>query len=464
MHMDSSPIIAIATAPGRGGVGIIRISGKDLSSLIQELFGATCPSSLPLTPRHAYYLPFVDKENHLIDRGIALYFKAPHSYTGEDVLELQGHGGPVVMQILQERCLDAGKNISLRLAEPGEFTRRAFMNDKLDLAQAEAVADLIDATTEAAARSASRSLSGIFSCEIHELVKQIVELRVLIESSLDFPEEDIEFVRKADASGKLESICKLLENIFSQAAQGALLREGLHVVLAGQVNVGKSSLLNTLAGNNIAIVTSIAGTTRDKVVETIQLNGVPITLIDTAGLRTHQDTSDEVERIGIERAWSEISRADVILHLLDASQGPTRNDEKIAADFPPGIPVIQVWNKIDLSGHRPSVDHILDATQVYLSTHDGRGIDLLREELLKIAGWQQTGESSYLARERHLIAMKVAGDHLAAATQLVTQEKPSLDLLAEELRLAQDALNSITGTFTSDDLLGMIFSRFCIGK
>ncbi|MCL1886566.1 MAG: tRNA uridine-5-carboxymethylaminomethyl(34) synthesis GTPase MnmE [Betaproteobacteria bacterium] len=462
--MDSSPIIATATAPGRGGVGIIRISGKDLFPIIQELFGTTMPSALPLVPRHAYYLPFLDKENHLIDKGIVLYFKAPHSYTGEDVLELHGHGGPVVMQMLQERCLEAGKKISLRLAEPGEFTRRAFMNDKLDLAQAEAVADLIDATTEAAARSASRSLSGVFSREIHVLVDQIVQLRALVESSLDFPEEDIEFVKKADTSGRLASIRDLLENIFSQAAQGALLREGLHVVLAGQVNVGKSSLLNALAGNNIAIVTPIAGTTRDKVVETIQISGMPITLIDTAGLRTSQDTNDEVEKIGIERAWGEISQADIILHLLDASQGPTRHDEKIAAEFPSGIPVIQVWNKIDLSGHRPSVDHILGTTQVYLSTHDGRGIDLLRDELLRMAGWHQTGESAYLARERHLIAMRIAGDHLAIATQHIEQEKPSLDLLAEELRLAQDALNSITGNFTSDDLLGTIFARFCIGK
>ncbi|MDL2284027.1 tRNA uridine-5-carboxymethylaminomethyl(34) synthesis GTPase MnmE [Oxalobacter sp. OttesenSCG-928-P03] len=462
--MDSSPIIAIATAPGRGGVGIIRISGKDLSSVMQELFGRASSSPFPLTPRHAYYLPFLDAENNLIDKGIVLYFKAPHSYTGEDILELQGHGGPVVMQMLQERCLEAGKNIGLRLAEPGEFTRRAFMNDKLDLAQAEAVADLIDATTEAAARSASRSLSGVFSREIHELVEQIIQLRILVESSLDFPEEDIEFVKKADATGRLATIRTLLENIFSQAAQGSLLREGLHVVLAGQVNVGKSSLLNALTGNNIAIVTPIAGTTRDKVVETIQISGVPITLIDTAGLRTDQDTNDEVEKIGIERAWNEISRADIILHLLDASQGPTRNDEKVASAFPSGIPVIQVWNKIDLSGHRPSVDHILETTQVYLSTHDGRGIDLLRDELLRVAGWHQTGESTYLARERHLIAMKVAGDHLAIATQHVEQEKPPLDLLAEELRLAQDALNSITGNFTSDDLLGMIFARFCIGK
>ena len=462
--MASSPIIAIATAAGRGGVGIIRISGKDLSSVIQKLFGAMTPSVLPLKPRHAYYLPFYDEENNLIDKGLVLYFKAPHSYTGEEVLELQGHGGTIVLQLLQEHCLKAGKEIGLRLAEPGEFTRRAFLNDKMDLAQAEAVADLIDATTEAAARSASRSLAGAFSKEIHDLVDQIIQLRVLIESSLDFPEEDIEFVKKADASGKLTTICQILKTIFAQAAQGSLLREGLYVVLAGQVNVGKSSLLNKLSGNDVAIVTPVAGTTRDKVVETIQIEGIPITIIDTAGIRTAQDTNDEVEKIGIERTWNEIKKADIILHLLDASQGPTRNDEKIAAAFPENIPVIQVWNKIDLSGHRPSVDHILGTTQVYLSTHDGRGIDLLRKELLQIAGWHQTGESTFLARERHLNAMRTAGEHLANSKQHLEQEKPPLDLLAEELRLAQNALNSITGEFSSDDLLGAIFSRFCIGK
>ncbi|MCM1513078.1 MAG: tRNA uridine-5-carboxymethylaminomethyl(34) synthesis GTPase MnmE [Oxalobacter formigenes] len=462
--MDSSPIIAIATPPGRGGVGIIRISGKDLAPLIQELFGRLSPSVLPLVPRHAYYLPFSDAENTLIDKGIALYFEAPRSYTGENVLELQGHGGPVVLQMLQKRCLEAGKSIGLRLADPGEFTRRAFLNDKLDLAQAEAVADLIDATTEAAARSASRSLSGAFSEEIHKLADQVVQLRVLVESSLDFPEEDIEFVKKADAAGQLDAIRNQLEGIFIQAAQGALLREGLYVVLAGQVNVGKSSLLNKLAGDNIAIVTPIAGTTRDKVVQTIQINGIPITLIDTAGIRNTQETGDEVEKIGIERTWDEISRADIILHLLDASRGPTRHDEKIAEAFPPGIPVIQIWNKIDLSGHTPSVDHILGTTQIYLSTQNGQGIDLLRNELLEAAGWHQTGESACMARERHLVAMKVAADHLAAATKAIKQEKPPLDLLAEELRLAQEALNSIIGSFTPDDLLGAIFSRFCIGK
>ncbi len=462
MNTDSSPIAAIATAPGRGGVGIVRISGKNLEPFISEFF-RNATSELPLEPRYAHFLPFMDEDGNIIDEGIALYFKAPHSFTGEDVLELQGHGGPVVLQMLLKRCLQVGKHIDLRMAEPGEFTRRAFLNDRIDLAQAEAIADLIDATTEEAVRSASRSLSGAFSKEIHELVATIIELRMLVESSLDFPEEDIDFLQKENVRERIAAIRNSLGGIITQATQGALLREGIHVVLAGQTNVGKSSLLNVLTGSNIAIVTPIAGTTRDKITETIQLEGVPVTLIDTAGIRT-STAEDEVERIGIERTWNEIEKADVILHLLDASIGPTRSDEKIAADFPEGIPVIRVWNKIDISGHRPSVDNMFGITQVYLSTQTGQGIDLLKTELLKIAGWAQTGESTYLARERHMNAMKTADKHLAIAAEHAISGSPSLDLLAEELRLAQDALNSITGAFTSDDLLGLIFSRFGIGK
>lgn len=462
MNTDSSPIAAIATAAGRGGVGVIRISGKNLEPFIAEFFKAVT-TELPLKPRYAYFLPFLDEDNSIIDEGIALYFKGPNSFTGEDVLELQGHGGPVVMQMLLKRCLQVGKGIDLRMAEPGEFTRRAFLNDRIDLAQAEAIADLIDATTEEAVRSASRSLSGVFSKEIHELVSSIVQVRMLVESSLDFPEEDIDFLKKENVKEKIGSVRESLGNIIAQATQGSLLREGIHVVLAGQTNVGKSSLLNALAGSDIAIVTPIAGTTRDKITETIQLEGVPVTLIDTAGIRANE-TEDEVERIGIERTWHEIEKADVILHLLDASLGPTRSDEKIASEFPENIPVIQVWNKIDVSGHRPSVDNIFGTTQVYLSTQTGQGIDLLKTELLKIAGWVQTGESTYLARERHMNAMKTADQHLAIAMEHAASGTSSLELMAEELRLAQDALNSITGKFTPDDLLGAIFSRFCIGK
>ncbi|MBI3283552.1 MAG: tRNA uridine-5-carboxymethylaminomethyl(34) synthesis GTPase MnmE [Burkholderiales bacterium] len=468
MIYDPIPIVAIATAPGRGGIGVVRISGKDISAIRAALFG-----DISLKPRHASYLPFTEADGTVIDQGIVLYFKAPHSYTGEDVLELQGHGGPVVMQMLLARCLQAGKDAGLRLAQPGEFTQRAFLNDKLDLAQAEAVSDLIEASTEAAAKSASQSLSGAFSKVIHELVEQVVQLRMLVEATLDFPEEEIDFLEKSDARGQLSTIQSALQKVFEQAAQGALLRAGLNVVLAGQPNVGKSSLLNALAGDDVAIVTPIAGTTRDKVTETIHIEGIPLNIIDTAGIRHEHDEAEEggivsaidaVERIGIERTWAEVEKADVILHLLDASRGPTRADEAIVARFPDGVPVIRIWNKIDLSGHHPSVDVMEDATHIYLSAQDHVGINLLRQELLRIAGWQQTGESLYLARERHLIALKQAHEHLQNAADYAAQNDQSLDLFAEELRLTQDRLNGITGEFTSDDLLGVIFSRFCIGK
>ena len=463
MTLDSSPIAAIATAPGRGGIGVVRASGKDLTALLRSLFGDAV-----LQARHATYLPFKSQDGSIIDQGIALHFKGPHSYTGEDVLELQGHGGPIVLQLLLARLLEAGFGIGLRLAEPGEFTRRAYLNDKLDLAQAEAVADLIDASTEAAAKSASQSLAGAFSKTIHTLVEQVTGLRMLVEATLDFPEEEIDFLEKSDARGQLAGITLALETVFRQAAQGALLREGLNVVLVGQPNVGKSSLLNALAGFEAAIVTPIAGTTRDKVSETIQIQGIPLNIIDTAGIRHPGDEIDVVERIGIARTWDEVKKADVILHLLGADVGPTLADETIMQEFPPGVPVLRIWNKIDLSGHKPQVvammDEMNDATHVYLSAHEHVGIDLLRDELLRIAGWQQTGESLYLARERHLIALKSAGKHLAGAAQHAAQNDQSLDLFAEELRLAQAQLSSITGAFSSDDLLGVIFSRFCIGK
>jgi tRNA modification GTPase len=464
----SPPIVAIATAPGRGGIGVVRLSGKDLGPIVTALFGSTV-----LKPRHATYLDFKQEDGTVIDQGLAISFKAPHSYTGEDVLELQGHGGPVVMQMLLTRCLEAGAEAGLRLAQPGEFTQRAFMNDKLDLAQAEAVADLIEASTEAAAKSASQSMSGVFSKVIHTLVEKVVHLRMLVEATLDFPEEEIDFLEKSDARGQLALIQESLRAVFAQAAQGALLREGLNVVLAGQPNVGKSSLLNALAGDDIAIVTPIAGTTRDKVTETIHIEGIPLNIIDTAGIRHDYDEPelgetvdiiDAVERIGIERTWIEVQKADVILHLLDASRGPTRADEEIAERFPENVPVICVWTKIDLSGHHASVDVLGDITQVYLSAQEHQGMDLLRQELLRIAGWQQTGESLFLARERHLIALKHAHEHLEQAAAFAAQNDQSLDLFAEELRLTQDRLNSITGEFTSDDLLGVIFSRFCIGK
>ncbi|KWN06279.1 tRNA uridine-5-carboxymethylaminomethyl(34) synthesis GTPase MnmE [Burkholderia ubonensis] len=460
---DSDPIVAIATAAGRGGIGVVRVSfGRVGEAAALPLIDALCGQRL--APRHASYVPFLDEHGAPLDRGIALYFPAPHSYTGEHVLELQGHGGPIVMQLLLQRCLDAGRGFGLRLAEPGEFTRRAFLNDKLDLAQAEAVADLIEASTEAAARSAGRSLDGAFSRQIHTLVDDVITLRMLVEATLDFPEEEIDFLEAADARGKLARIREQLAHVLGDARQGALLREGLSVVLAGQPNVGKSSLLNALAGAELAIVTPIAGTTRDKVAQTIQVEGIPLHIIDTAGLR---ETEDEVERIGIARTWSEIERADVVLHLLDARGGMTADDEAIAARFPAGVPVVRVLNKTDLTGAPASVAHPAaqgDLTEVHLSAKRGDGIDLLRGELLRIAGWQAGAEGVYLARERHLIALRAAREHLAQAADHAEQRAQSLDLFAEELRLAQEQLNSITGEFTSDDLLGVIFSRFCIGK
>jgi tRNA modification GTPase len=458
---DTDPIVAIATAPGRGGIGVVRLSfGRAGEAAAQKAMHALCGQAL--APRHASYVPFVDANGEALDRGIALYFPAPHSYTGEHVLELQGHGGPIVLQLVLQRALDAGREFGLRLAEPGEFTRRAFLNDKLDLAQAEAVADLIEASTEAAARSAGRSLEGAFSREIHLLVDEVINLRMLVEATLDFPEEEIDFLEAADARGKLARIRQQLDTVLADARQGALLREGLSVVLAGQPNVGKSSLLNALAGAELAIVTPIAGTTRDKVAQTIQVEGIPLHIIDTAGLR---ETEDEVERIGIERTWGEIERADVVLHLLDARIGVTDEDRVIDARFPDGVPVVRVLNKTDLAGAPAAVREAADdVREVSLSAKTGDGISLLRDVLLKIAGWQAGAESVYLARERHLIALRAAREHLAMAASHADQQSQVLDLFAEELRLAQDNLNAITGEFSSDDLLGVIFSRFCIGK
>ncbi|CAG2150499.1 tRNA uridine-5-carboxymethylaminomethyl(34) synthesis GTPase MnmE [Cupriavidus plantarum] len=469
------PIAAIATAPGRGGIGVVRVSGPDVVSIARAVCGQT------LKPRHATYLPFLDARGGVIDHGLALYFPAPHSYTGEEVLELQGHGGPVVMQMLLARCLEAGRDIGLRLAEPGEFTRRAFLNDKLDLAQAEAVADLIEASTEAAARSAARSMEGVFSQAIHTLVEKVIHLRMLVEATLDFPEEEIDFLEASDARGQLAAIRESLKGVLKQAKQGALLREGLSVVLAGQPNVGKSSLLNALAGAELAIVTPIAGTTRDRVRETIQIEGIPLHIIDTAGLR--EDAADEVERIGIERTWEAIGRADVVLHLVDAtdylenglSEIDDAIDDRLSGHLPPGSPIVRVVNKIDTApaasdtmfgGNRP---HVVAAngpnpTEIWISARTGAGIDLMRRELLRIVGWQSGSEGTFLARERHLTALRCAQSHLDCAAERADQQAQALDLFAEELRLAQEHLNSITGEFTSDDLLGTIFTRFCIGK
>ena len=437
----------MATAAGRGGIGIVRLSGTALGSVARSLIG-TLPQ-----PRVATLARFLDAAGAEIDEGIALYFPAPHSYTGEDVLELQGHGGPMVMQLLLRRCLDLGA----RLAEPGEFTRRAFLNDKLDLAQVEAVADLIEATTSAAARSAVRSLSGEFSRLIHELVDRLVGLRMLVEATLDFPEEEIDFLRRADAAGQLAALIDAVGRLQGRARQGSLLRNGLHVVLAGQPNVGKSSLLNRLAGEERAIVTAVPGTTRDALRETIQVSGIPLHIIDTAGLR---ESEDEVERIGIARSWAEIERADVVLHLLDARTGMTAADEAIASRLPVGVEQIALFNKCDLASG-PSRQVASDGrVSLWLSAKTGEGMDALDKELLRVAGWQAGAEDVFIARERHLLALQTALAYLHAA-----QAQPDhLELFAEELRQAQESLSAITGVLTPDDLLGEIFSRFCIGK
>ena len=464
-HHD--PIAAIATAPGRGSVGIVRISGKNIGPLVTQLFGKT------LRPREATYLPFTDAQGEPLDHGLALFFPAPHSFTGEDVLELQAHGGPVVLQLLMARCLEAAAHIDsatgcpslsgLRIAQPGEFSERAFLNDKIDLAQAEAIADLIDASTEAAARSATQSLSGVFSQAVHALRDGLIHLRMLVEATLDFPEEEIDFLHRADAKGQLDRLQKELVTLMQRVSQGALLREGIKVVIAGQPNAGKSSLLNALAGAELAIVTPIAGTTRDKVQQTIQIQGVPIHVVDTAGLR-HSD--DLVEQIGISRTWEAIEGADVVLFLHDVTRASEPNYQAadteiyklLAQKLGKNVPVIDVGTKIDLA---------LDAgvaSGLVLSAKTGEGLDALRTALLAQAGWQPTAGSVFIARERHIQALHRVEAHLLEAVTHLAVDAKSLDLLAEELRLGQNALSEITGEFTSDDLLGVIFSKFCIGK
>lgn len=440
-------IAAVATAPGRGGIGVIRVSGCDLTAFAQALTG-----KIP-EPRIAGFGRFRDANGAVIDEGITLYFPAPQSFTGEDVIELQGHGGPVVMQLLLARCLELGA----RLAEPGEFSRRAFLNGKMDLAQAEAVADLIDATTAAAARSALRSLSGAFSNELHLLSDQLIDLRMLVEATLDFPDEEIDFLEKANAFERLASIRADLEGLIDRASQGALLRSGMNVVLVGQPNVGKSSLLNALAGEERAIVTEIAGTTRDAVRETIQLEGIPVHVVDTAGLRT---TDDPVERLGVERTWREIERADVIVRLVDARVGMADSDRDIDRQLPGRLPRITVFNKIDLVGGVAARAMEGDVPVLRVSVKLGLGLDLVRNELLRIVGWHATGEELPLARERHLVSLRAALAHVCEAGERCLQ----LELFAEELRLAHECIGEITGEFNADDLLGVIFSRFCIGK
>jgi len=440
---QAEPIAAIATPSGRGGVGIVRISGTDLSTIAEGLLG-----NFP-RPRYAKYGPFKDAEGQAIDDGIALYFPAPYSFTGEDVLELQGHGGPVVLDLVLKRCLQLGA----RLARPGEFSERAFLNDKLDLAQAEAIADLIDSSSEQAVRSAQRSLHGDFSKAIDDLRQQIIELRVYVEAALDFPEEEIDFLTDDVVTQRMESIQQQLDKIFTRARQGSLLREGMHLVIAGRPNAGKSSLMNALAGTETAIVTEIAGTTRDVLRESINLDGMPLHVVDTAGLR-HSD--DPVEQIGIERAWKEIRNADLVLLLVDDTTGFGQEEQAILDELPEKLPVIRVHNKIDLSKTEklPGV--------LYISAKTGLGIDALRTTLEQRMGYQKDNEDSYIARRRHLDALEKTRQFLLNTDQ--QKQQSAGELMAEELRQAQDALGEITGKFTSDDLLGEIFSSFCIGK
>lgn len=448
MSDKDSTIAAVATAPGRGGVGVVRVSGKNLLPMAQALCGKT-----PL-PRVATYADFKDVNGEAIDNGLLLFFAAPASFTGEDVIELQGHGGPVVMEMLLNRCLELGA----RLAEPGEFTKRAFLNDKLDLAQAEGVADLIDASSRTAARLALRSLKGDFSRRIHGLVDDLVTLRMLVEATLDFPEEDIDFLEAADARGKLEGLRRSVDEVLANARQGAILREGMNVVLVGAPNVGKSSLLNALAGDEVAIVTDIAGTTRDAVRERILIDGVTVHIVDTAGLR---ETDDVVERIGIERSRKAVSEADVALVLVDPREGLNEKTRMILDTLPSDLKRIEIHSKSDLHTGAVVAFETGADTVIPLSAKTGAGLDVLRQTLLREVGWQGEGEGLFLARARHLNALQVAKGELELAALCGNGQ---IELLAEHLRLAQVACGEITGEFTADDLLGVIFSRFCIGK
>ena len=449
MGTTSETICAIATPPGRGGVGIIRISGVNLSNFATPIIG-----DLP-TPRYASYRKFRDKNGEIIDEGIVLYFPGPNSFTGEDVIELQGHGGPVVMDMLTERVLQLGA----RLARAGEFSERAFLNNKLDLAQAEAIADLIDSGSRAAARLANRSLLGLFSQQIHRLVDEMIQLRLYVEAAIDFPEEEIDFLNDGIVSTRLQSILDNTKQIQKSARIGTLLRDGMQLVIAGRPNAGKSSLLNALSGRDTAIVTEIAGTTRDLLREQIQIDGMPLHLIDTAGLR-HSD--DVVEMEGIRRARKEIDSADMILWVYDVLDGIDQDADDIAL-LPEGVPVTLICNKIDNTDAHCSIDKRADGVTVSLSAKSGEGIDLLREHLKQSMDYHGEEEGEFIARRRHLDAIKRALTFIESG-KFALESSLSGELLAEDLRQAQNALGEITGEFTADDLLGEIFSSFCIGK
>ena len=461
----NQPIVAIATAPGRGGVGVVRVSGPDLRPLAKAMLGRQAQ------PRHAHYTRLTDDTGQPIDHGLLLYFPGPASYTGQDVLELHGHGGPVVLQLLQARCLqcmqalaDAGYMPQPgRLAEPGEFTQRAFLNDKIDLAQAEAVADLINASSAQAARSAVRSLDGAFSEQVHALAQALLQLRVLVEATLDFPEEEIDFLQRDDAQGQLARARQQLHTLGQQARQGVALHNGLRVVLAGQPNTGKSSVLNALAQAEVAIVTEQAGTTRDVLQQTLHIQGVPVHVLDTAGLR---DATDVVEREGVRRARRELGRADVVLWVRDLSAQHQPHvqqaDAQVQQSLPTDLPCVTLWNKADLVD--PAQHPVPQAQALVVSAVTGSGLDALQQTLLQLAGAQSGAEAPFSARARHVHALQQVDQHLQTTQTLLADGASALDLVAEELRLAHAALGQVTGGVDTEQLLGNIFSNFCIGK
>lgn len=453
--MNTDTIVAQATAPGRGGVGIIRVSGPQAKEVAQQLIGKVPPA------RQAQFCPFVDNHQQMIDQGIALFFARPNSFTGEDVLELQGHGGPVILDMLIKQVLTID---GIRMANPGEFSERAFLNDKIDLTQAEAIADLIDSTSEQAARSAMHSLQGQFSDKVNDLVEDVIHLRMYVEAAIDFPEEEIDFLSDGKVTGDLQAILDTLNDVLNEAKQGSIIREGMRVVIAGRPNAGKSSLLNALAGKDAAIVTDIAGTTRDVLREHIHIDGMPLHIIDTAGLR---DNADTVEQIGIERAWIEIEQADIILFMVDATTTKANKPDEIWPEFVDKLPenanLTVIRNKADLSGEQIGQYEDNHHPVVSLAAKSGEGVDLLRTHLKQSMGYKGSTEGGFMARRRHINALNEALSHLLQGQEQLEQHTAG-ELLAEDLRQAQLQLNEITGEFTSDDLLGKIFSSFCIGK
>ncbi|MGY0218607.1 tRNA uridine-5-carboxymethylaminomethyl(34) synthesis GTPase MnmE [Endozoicomonadaceae bacterium StTr2] len=452
--LSKDTITAVATPPGRGGVGIVRVSGPAVAQIADAIIAT------PLKPRYAHHGPFMGEDGEIIDEGLALFFKGPHSFTGEDVLELQGHGGPVIMDRLLKRVTGLGA----RLARPGEFSERAFLNDKLDLAQAEAISDLIESTSEQAARNAVRTLQGAFSKRVHELTEALIRLRIYVESAIDFPEEEIDFLADGQVERDLQQVIDNLEQVFQEAHQGAIMRDGMTVVIAGRPNAGKSSLLNALAGRDTAIVTDIAGTTRDVLREHIHIDGMPLHIIDTAGLR---DSDDYVEQIGVSRAFDEISQADRVLLMVDATTTDSEDPHTIWPEFvdklPAGEKITVIRNKIDLNDETAAIAENDDLAVIRLSADSGAGVDLLRQHLKSCMGFSSTVEGSFSARRRHIEALEQARKYLLTGQEQLLGSSAG-ELLAEDLRLAQQSLGEITGEFSSDDLLGRIFTSFCIGK